>query len=207
MSHTTRDKSRPISFGLTRTVDPAVNALTIEEFKAHARIDAADEDPLHKDVFVPAAIRWCEEQIERAFVTQTWQMTFDVFETTTAIIELLRPELISVTSFAYVDTAGDSQTLVENTDFIKSTSSHKGRLQPAFGLVWPDVRDQMDAITITYTAGYGPLATDVPGDIKMAIAMLAAHWNENREAVITGMPSKEIEMSVMSLISHYQVEL
>jgi uncharacterized phiE125 gp8 family phage protein len=184
-----------------------VNALTVEEFKAHARIDAADEDPLYSTVFVPAAIKWCEEQIERAFITQTWQMTFDVFESSIAIIELLRPELISVTSFTYIDTAGDSQTLVEDTDFIKSTSSHKGRLQPVFGLVWPDARRQMDAITITYTAGFGPLATDIPGDIKMAIAMLAAHWNENREAVLTGTISKEIELSVMSLLSHYQVEL
>ncbi len=203
MSHTTRASS----FGLTRTVEPTVNALTVEEFKAHARIDAADEDPLYTDVFVPAAIKWCEEQIERAFVTQTWQMTMDEFESSTAIIELLRPELISVTSFAYVDTSGDSQTLVENTDFIKSTSSHKGRLQPVFGLVWPDARKQIDAITITYTAGFGATAASVPGDIKMAIAMLAAHWNENREAVLTGVVSKEIELSVTSLLSHYQVEL
>jgi hypothetical protein len=47
-------------------------------------------------------------------------------------------------------------------------------------------------------AGYGA-ASAVPDDAKQAILLLASHWVENREAVLSGTISKEIELSYTAL--------
>jgi hypothetical protein len=39
----------------------------------------------------------------------------------------------------------------------------------------------------------------VPDDAKQAMLLLASHWVENREAVLTGTISKEIELSYTAL--------
>ena len=36
-------------------------------------------------------------------------------------------------------------------------------------------------IVITFTAGYGPAAADVPADLVQAVRLLAAHFYEHRD--------------------------
>jgi len=44
----------------------------------------------------------------------------------------------------------------------------------------------------------------LPKPIYQAMLMLIAHWYENREAVLIGRPSKEIEFAVTNLIAPYR---
>lgn len=61
-----------------------------------------------------------------------------------------------------------------------------GRLYLAYGKSWPSATlDVGEPISIAFTAGWDG-AENVPGDIKLAIMMLAAHWYRNREAVTMG---------------------
>jgi hypothetical protein len=48
-------------------------------------------------------------------------------------------------------------------------------LLPAYGSAWPWATSQADAISISFTAGYGDADTDVPENIRTAIALGVSH--------------------------------
>jgi uncharacterized phiE125 gp8 family phage protein len=186
----------------TRTTDATVEPLIVEEVKRYTRIDTSDEDAVIRDL-IKSARQWCEEWCERAFITQTWTATFDGFPSNNGKLELEWPKLISITTFSYTDTAEDSQTLTEGTDFTKSTSGLLGLVRPKYSLSWPTPLDDADSISIVYTAGYGATAASVPQPIKQAMALLVGHWFENREAA--GTVSQEIAFSTKALLMPYKV--
>lgn len=62
------------------------------------------------------------------------------------------------------------------------------------------------AIDIT-AAGTVPNALGlIPEEILAAMTLLVAHWNENREGVLLGVPSKEVEIGVADLLSTYRIQ-
>jgi hypothetical protein len=60
--------------------------------------------------------------------------------------------------------------------------SEPARILTAFGQVWPTTRQQINAVQITFTCGYGA-ATAVPSGLKHWILMRLATLYANREAV------------------------
>lgn len=210
--------SRP-RFSLKRTIDAAVEPVTLAEAKAHMNVVDTNDDNYIPGL-VKAARRRLENEMHRALITQTWRFHLDHFplfrQRTYPVgfmpIELPRPELISITSLKYMDPADSSGqtfiTLAENTDFIVDSNSEPARIQTVAGAGWPATLQQIGAVQIVYTAGYGPDATTVPEDIKMAIKQVVAHWYENRESVITDTRAAAIEIpqTAMWLIEPYMVE-
>lgn len=186
-----------------RTTDPTVEPLTLDEAKGYAKIDADYDDDTINDILIPTARIWCENYTERAFITQTWTLKLNQFPWDDSPIELEWPNLISITSFGYTDTAEASQTLTENTDFVKSTSGHLGHVRPAYGTSWPTALDDEDSVSIVYTAGYGAAASNVPVAIKHAMSLLVGHWYDNRNVI--GTVGKEIEFAVTSILLPYKV--
>jgi uncharacterized phiE125 gp8 family phage protein len=67
----------------------------------------------------------------------------------------------------------------------------------------PSISQRDNAITITWTAGFGDDPEDVPSTLRHAIRVLIAHWFEHPEAVITGTISSAIELSLNSLLARY----
>lgn len=135
---------------------------------------------------IGAARQQVEEYCNRALVTQTWRMTLDRFPRVTdrnrwAEIRLPRPNLVSVTSITYIDANGDTQTVTAD-DYIVDTASLPGRIVPAYGVAWPATRCQPDAVTITFTAGYGATADTVPASIRAAVLLVVGDLYKNREA-------------------------
>ena len=183
--------------GLVRTVAPTVNPVTRAEASAWCKVPAditADNDLI--DALVLSAVDRCERVAGRSLITQTWRLTLDSFTDAEAqragllwwdvgkgwwVIELPRPPLIAVSSLAYVDTAGDSQTL-GSTLYQVDAEHEPGRVMPAHGQVWPSTRSQTrNAVTITWTAGYGAAASSVPAEIKDRLRAYIAYCYEHRE--------------------------
>lgn len=152
---------------------------------------------------IKAARQWCENYQSRAYINQTWDMVLDGFPDRDWIY-LPRPPISSVTSVTYIDYSGTSQTM-STSDYGVDTTGEPGRLYLKYNKSWPTTYAEMNCITIRYICGYGATATYVPQSIKQAILMLVGHWYNNREAVMTGSISKEIELAVSSLLSHEQV--
>ena len=61
-----------------------------------------------------------------------------------------------------------------------------------------------EALSITYTAGFGG-AADVPDDIIQAAHLMVGNWYEHREPVVVGTIASELPLSVQRLIDKNRV--
>jgi uncharacterized phiE125 gp8 family phage protein len=164
-------------YSLVRTEDPTGELVLLGEAKNQVRQDLDHEDA-EIQAFINTAYEKVEQDARRSFLTQTWKLTLDRWPDRTLFVPM--PPLQSVTSLTYVDSAGDSNTLVEGTDYDVDTLSEPGRIYPSYNKVWPSARLHENAITLIYKAGYGANASDVPKKYKQAMLLLITHWYENR---------------------------
>jgi uncharacterized phiE125 gp8 family phage protein len=198
-------------FGVTVVTPPTEEplSLSLSEVKQHLRYPFEVEDELLKALIVSARV-YCETVTGRAFVTQELRLTRDSFPGACEGYEfrLPRPPLASLTAdddfpnlgITYTDTSGATQS-VSTASYVVDTSSLPGRVALAYGYDWPtDAIEQIAAVKVNYLAGYGA-ASAVPGTIKQAMLLLIGHWFVNREAVLTGTISKDIEFSLTALLS------
>ena len=102
-----------------------------------------------------------------------------------------------MTTLEYIDTAGETQTL-DSANYDVDTDAEPARIKPAYGLSWPSTRDVIQAVILTYKAGYAS-ADDVPEDIKHAIKLLVGHWYVHRESV-SSLTLKEMPQAAKSLL-------
>ncbi|MBC7193870.1 head-tail connector protein [Marinobacter sp.] len=171
--------------------------MSLQEAKAHLRVDIADDDGLIA-ALITAAREYCEAFQRRAYVTQAWEFTLDAWPNDNEI-RLPRPPLQSVTAITYRDSAGTEYTM-PTTDYLVDIKSEPGRIVLAYGKVWPSLTlYPAGAISIRYVAGYGDAAA-VPQRVKQAMLLLIGHWYEHREGVITGTITKAIEFAVEALL-------
>lgn len=183
----------------------AEEPVTLDEMKLHLRVTEDEENELIWST-IAAARGYIERTTRQQLITATYELFLDKFPTTGAkIIRLPRPPLQSVTSIKYVDIDGATQTLA-SSKYDVDIHSEPSRVAESFNNFWPSTRNEVNAVTIEYLAGYG-LATTVPPELKMAIKMLASHWFENRETVTIGVVSKEMALSVNTLIWNNKVEV
>jgi len=113
--------------GLTQTVAPAIEPVTNAEARDHLRISTVDDDILI-GTYITAARQYIEGRTNRQFINATWSWTLEAFPN---IFYVPRPKLSSVTSIAYLDTAGSSQTL--STDvYSVDTNTEPGRIVEKF---------------------------------------------------------------------------
>lgn len=157
---------------------PAVEPVSIEQFKSNAKIEYTDEDDLFRS-WLKTAREMIERDVARGFITQTWKLYMDSFPEWE--IQLQKCPVQTVTAIDYINTSGVSTTH-DPTLYQFDTASEPGRLAPAYSQSWPATRSQLNAVIVTFTVGYGDAADNVPEDPKSAIKTLMTFWNRNRES-------------------------
>lgn len=184
---------------------PDSSVVTFAEMQEHLRqADIAEFQSIN--MYIDAATRKLDGRdgfLGRCLLTQTWKLILDWFPPS---IALPLPPCQSVESIAYVDVAGQGQTLAAETYQVAGIGAPDGaRIVPAFGKSWPVMRHMPEAVTVTFKAGYGDTAEDVPEPIKTAIKMHAAFLYENRESALVGGDSViDLSQPVLDLISGYR---
>lgn len=159
---------------LDRSSAAATTPVTLAEVKTHLRITGTDEDAAVTR-FIGEATDWAEEFLRASLVTQTWVLKLDRFPVGDGPIDLPRGPVQSITSVAYLDSAGASQTLAEGTDFQLKTDPFCPQIAPEPGQCWPSTEcERREAVTITYVAGYGDDETAIPDDIRHGVIRRAA---------------------------------
>lgn len=153
---------------LKRTVAPTELPLSIAEVQDHIRWESAAADEAQIMIYMRSAVQQMDGAaglLNRALVTQTWEIKFAAFPR--AAIRLPLPPLQSVSSVTYIDTAGATQTLDASKYKVLNvaTPTRAGLIEEAFGEVWPSTRDEGEAVTVTFVAGYG-LRDKVPEPIR-----------------------------------------
>ncbi len=164
-------------WSLVRPTPPTSWPVTAEQMRKQSRVTISDDDDTLL-AYIAAATSFAETYQNRTLLQATYRMRLDWFPSYE--IKLLMGPIQSVTSVAYLDTAGNSQSLALTTDYLVDTDSVTGRITPAYAKVWPISRLQMQAVTITYVAGYTD-ASYIPATTLQAIKLLAAHWYLHRE--------------------------
>lgn len=167
-----------------RTAEPATTPFDVSELQSFLRIDGLADtyEQALLELLIKAAVGVCENYCRIALIQQTWQAKLDGF---CDEIVLPRPPLISVASITYIDTNGTQQTL-DSSVYQVDTFSRPGRINLAYGQSWPSTRDQRQAVTITWTAGYGAAATAVPENLKNGLKLLCGSWYGMRDDLDLG---------------------
>lgn len=180
--------SKKANRNFVRLVDATVEPITVTELKDFARIDGSDEDTA-LGTFITAARQAAEEFLGRAFLEQTWRLSFDWWEDN--VIELPRPPLLSISSVAIIDDDGVS-TLFDPANYFVEKDSTPGKLVIKDGCMPPINADRfVTGYRITYTAGYGSSAISVPEILRIAVKQWAVAIYEGR--AMTGDPPPDVK--------------
>lgn len=144
--------------------------VSLDEMKAQARVDPTiTSEDTYFTMLAKAAVTAAENYMRRDLINKTYYAFMNNFPWSSSTgIELTRSKLQSITAIQYL-VSGVLQTVSSSTYYITNNTDF-GSIYLVNGQGWPadtDVRKQ--AVRITFVAGYGTLATDIPEEIKIGL--------------------------------------
>ncbi len=190
----------------------ATEPITLATARLHLRLDTIGSPPTHPDdALVTALISVARESVENftelTVAVNDFQMKLDAFPT--AEINLGTWPVNSITSVTYVDANGATQT-INSADYVLDTFSKPAQIVPAFGKTWPMVRNQPNAVTVTFEAGYtgdtSPVNNEMPKALKQAMLLTITDLYENRGAITTKQ-NYEIPVAAQYLMIPYRINM
>ena len=187
----------------TVATPPAVEPVDVGQLKDWLRIQHGFSDT-ELTLAIQVARESIEQKLHRGLINQTITYQLNVFAP--QIIELPIAPASSITTVQYVDLAGDTQTWAAS-NYIFDGNAEPGFFTPAHNVVFPSTRAQVNAVTVTYVAGYGATGTSVPAPLRQAIMFLVGHWDLNRLPVVTGTIATELPLHVEDLLNNYVWEI
>ncbi len=186
---------------LLLTSGPALEPVSLVEARDHLRVDHDDEDVLIASLITSARVH-LETLLGLAFISQQWNYVLDRWPRG-PVVELPLSPVQSVSRVSVYDADGNATTMAQSDYALDAIS------QPA-RLIWQDraLRAEpgrsYNAIEISFAAGFGVNASDVPQPLRQAILLLTAHWYERREPVGLAGEVREIPQMVLMLINSYR---
>lgn len=160
----------------TRTVAPTFKPLTLAEAKKQVEIAAEvnfhDE---HIERLMDIAQDTLENDTGLTLCQSTWTYKLDAFP---QFIELPKRPVSSVSSIAYLDSAGNSQTWSSANWSLDTTRTFPVILKGK-DVDYPEVYDDFSPITITFVAGYASVSA-VPAMAKQAMLLLVSAMFSDR---------------------------
>lgn len=181
---------------------PTITPVTLAEAKAHCRIDHTDNDT-QITALIEAATSYLDGYhgiLGRCLIEQTWELYYDTFPTDDLRIPL--GNLISVTSVEYVDPTTLLYVTWAAANYETDTYSLDGWVIPVD--TWPTPAETINAVRVTFKAGYGSTAASVPAAIRQAILMIIGHWFESRETVIIDQTAIKLPMAADALLAPFR---
>ena len=186
---------------LKRTSSIPTGIVTTADMKKFLRVTHSEEDTFI-DSLIQAAMLHLEQWTGRSFLTQTWEVTFDSLPSS-SMIWLPRSNVLTVTSVKYLD--GD---LVEQT---LATANYNVVTGPQGGIYireLPTTGTHPEAFKVTYTAGFGATASDVPDDILTTIKMIVEQFYKNRDGMTSdGQLGTKIPDWILLLASDHKLQV
>lgn len=177
-------------YTLTLSSAPATDFLADETVYDHLRVPTSGSPDVPEDATLIGTYRDAVQAhldgaggiLGRALVTQTWVVKLPAFPCG-EIVSLPLPPLQSVSSITYLDSSGSSQTLsASKYDVVTGGQIGRGYVRLAYGQAWPSTYEHPEAVTVTFVAGYGSSASDVPANIRSAGLLLVEDLYRHRAA-------------------------
>jgi uncharacterized phiE125 gp8 family phage protein len=170
--------------------------------KSHFRVDHADDDAIIQ-TYVKAAVAHIEGYSGIGDVTlgqATWEQYHDAFPC--GPLKLLQRPVISIDKVEYLDETTGLYVEWASANYSKDIVSFHGWVNPVDS--WPTPKDAINAVKVTFKAGYGNTTDSIPDDLRVAVLLLAGHWYQNRETVTVGHIANELPFAVAALIGKYR---
>lgn len=168
---------------------PAANlAIDLQRVYDHLRRDGDAPDDDYVKLLVRSAIGQVERRCGIALITQTVEDMHDGFPDDGSPLQMRISPAATLTHVKYYDTDGVLQTW-SSSNYITDFRSIKGRIGLAEGVSYPDTQDRINSVTVTYTAGFGATAANVPFEIQAAILLMVGRAYENREDSVETLPT------------------
>lgn len=158
----------------------------ILEETADSPVQMAPEDAEYIDLLIEAAVSRLDGPnglLNRALITQTWQATFDRFDTEMKI-PLARCQ--SVAEVSYLDRDGNMIVMPAESYRVTGLNSDACRVRAGGNQPWPLTLSDREAVTVTFTSGFGDAPEDIPGSIRLALLEMVATAYAYRESAALG---------------------
>ena len=179
---------------------PNIEPVTLDELKAHARIDD-DNDDAGLETYLTAARRAVERRTRTRLMNQVVEFVRDDFPLYRRDMGLLIGNVRSVDSVKYRDSDGDETTM--STDDYNVAVDVAPAVVRTNRRVWPTVSaDHPRSVRVRMTVGY-EMTAQVDRTVKIAVMMLAAHWYENREPVLKTSGAAILPVGIDSLLDSW----
>lgn len=155
---------------------PAAPMLTLDETKAHLRVDHDEEDELIEGM-IAAAQAYLEGPfgvLGRTIMKQTWTGSLSIWPAQ-AYVEIPLPPLVSVTEARLVASDGSTTIWPPESYRIMPAAEHPARLWSVDS--WPS--KDGNGLAFDFEAGY----EELPPNLRLAALMIVADFYDNRAAV------------------------
>lgn len=179
---------------------PAQKVLSLDQVKAHCRVDHNDDDTLLERLIdvVTSYLDGYSGILRRCLINQTWRQKLCDWPQGSVIY--LPLSSVSEVSIRYTDSNGSEQSV--NDEEYKILDDHCSSFiyfKDSFS------RPQLsDEASIDFVSGYGPTSEAVPDAIKHAMLLLIGHYYENREASMVGVSVTDLPMGVNALLNPFR---
>jgi uncharacterized phiE125 gp8 family phage protein len=159
------------------TSQPAVEPVTLAEAKNWLKVIGTTDDSLIT-MLIESTRQTLEDRLDLKFITQTVVQKIDKWPAHSVEFNLETYPVQSVTSIEYKTGTG---TATFSTDqYTADTTRQPARIYLNEGATWPTLKAEQEAVSITFVAGYGDTADDVPVKLKQLLLHLLAYAYENR---------------------------
>ena len=184
------------------TQDDTSAVVSLADLKKHVAIDSTEsyyDDMLQS--MEQAAVAFIESKSRLVLRNSSYEIFCNQFPGGADPLYIPLWPVRSVTDIVYTDQSG-SVVVITNAQKILSTPP--AAMYPAVDTEWPMAQEgNRQSVTFSATVGYQNNAA-VPAMVKHAIKMLVAHWFRNRETVLVGSISKELEKAVDALMVQFR---
>ena len=214
----------PATANGAQTLTFGIEPISLADAKLHLRVDFFDDDTLIAEQ-ITSARRLAEAIGKITFVNTIYNMIDDAFPFTTGafnrqvrqfygqfqsgqaavypgvialnagVITFPRAPLVSIQSVQYLDANGALQTMPSGNYIL--VPGAPGRMQPAWGVIWPVTLPVIGSVAIQFTAGYGATNASVPSTCKSAVKLLLGWLYRNRDM---GMPPETLLQTAARLL-------
>lgn len=165
---------------LTETAPAAVTPVSLSELSAHLRLAHGFPDDGHEDalldLYLKNAVAAVETRTGQALIRRGFRLRLSAWTRDGhAVLPVGPVEALDTLRFvrgsAVIDVDAGSRALEPASRRQRVTGAHGGALPPIpSGYV----------AELTFDAGFGPDAADVPGELRQGVLLLAAHHYERR---------------------------
>lgn len=177
---------------------PAALPVTLEQVKAHLRVETADDDNYIAELMA-AAVAHVEAETGRALIAQTWRLYRDEWPCD-GLVELAVSPVRAIAEIRVYDAAGAPATLAAGKWKLDPVSDPARLLllEPA------SPGEAINGIEIDVEAGFGDTGPDVPDTLRRAILVLVAHWYEFRGAANDAAAMASVPVGFARLIAPFR---